>query len=78
MPTDLLAESMNDEIMTRLLFQLGLRSSARTPGPVAYVNFQFRVHHGRVPPGWVREVITLWKAGVLQIRPGRSLGVLLH
>ncbi len=64
MPTDLLAESMNDEI--------------EFPDLWRYVNFQCRVHHGGIPPGWVRKVITLWKGGVLQIRPGRSPGVLLH
>ena len=70
MPTDLLAESMNDEIALSAWSTLFCANS-RTCGGTSI--FNFGVHHGGIPPGWVREVITLWKGGVLQIRPGRSL-----
>jgi len=68
MPTDLLAESMNDEIALSLVHAL-LRE---LPDLWRYVNFQFRVHHGGIPPGWVREVITLWK-GRRSANPPRSV-----
>src|SRR6266403_3635980 len=37
--------------MTRLLFQLGLRSSARTPGPVAVRQFSISGPSWRYPSG---------------------------
>src|SRR6476619_7062208 len=42
--------------MTRLLFQLGLRSSERTPGPVAVRPFSIWGPSWRYPPGRVGEV----------------------
>src|SRR6267154_5793487 len=42
--------------MTRLLFQLGLRSSGRTPGPVAVRLISISGPSWRYPPGWVGEV----------------------
>src|SRR6266403_5658627 len=65
--------------MTRLLFQLGLRSSGRTPGPVAVRPFSIWGPSWRYPPGGFVRLSHFGRArSANPLRAGRTHTILSH